>query len=203
MVLTEERDEALRGIDPYWNPPWALSWQRRYAALAYLLDGEAGAPDVPAGVRVNGIDVGTWLHGRPSPAGWAQLATGQRALLEQLGVQAPARHGRGGGGAAGRRPAVPGLDELDAFGRGLAAPRQYLAREGHLAVPRKHEELLHPAGDGAPVAVRLGVFLSNSKTRRAKLSEERRTALAELGLDWAGGGLGRDDVTARLYNPEP
>ncbi|MDT0382423.1 helicase associated domain-containing protein [Streptomyces sp. DSM 42041] len=66
----------------------------------------------------------------------------------------------------------------------LAAARQYLHREGHLTVPRKHEELLHPAGGGDVVAVRLGVWLTNQKTRRAKLSEERRAALAGLGLRW-------------------
>ncbi|EST26034.1 hypothetical protein N566_24275, partial [Streptomycetaceae bacterium MP113-05] len=84
------------------------------------------------------------------------------------------------------------LEGLDAFGRGLAAARQYLTREGHLTVPRAHEELLHPGDEdgtpvegGAPVTIRLGVFLSNTKSRRAKLSAERRTALAGLGLHWA------------------
>lgn len=33
--------------------------------------------------------------------------------------------------------------------------------------------------------VKLGVFLSNSKTRRAKLSADKLQALAALGLEWA------------------
>ncbi|OUC73480.1 helicase [Streptomyces swartbergensis] len=33
--------------------------------------------------------------------------------------------------------------------------------------------------------IRLGVFLSNSKSRRAKLSADKLQALADLGLDWA------------------
>ncbi|MFJ7063747.1 hypothetical protein ACIQVA_39970 [Streptomyces microflavus] len=33
--------------------------------------------------------------------------------------------------------------------------------------------------------VKLGVFLSNSKTRRAKLTADKLQALAALGLDWA------------------
>lgn len=194
MAVTEKRNSALREIDERWNPEWPVSWQRRYAALAYLLEGEDGAPDVRPGVRVHGIDVGTWLQQQTSPAGWAQLTAGQRQLLEQLGIQAPATTAEAGPGAAGREaPAtVPGLEGMNAFERGLTAARQYLAREGHLAVPRKHEEVLHPATqDGAesggqtPVAVRLGVWTSNQKARRARLAPARRQALAELGFEWA------------------
>ncbi|WP_237321340.1 DEAD/DEAH box helicase [Streptomyces sp. JJ36] len=185
MAVTEKRDSALREIDPYWNPAWPVSWQRRYAALAYLLQEEEGVPEVPPGVRVHGTDVGTWLHRQTTPVGWAQLAAGQRQLLEQLGIQVPEETGTGT--QRGKQPApVPGLEGLDAFERGLAACKQYLAREGHLTVPRGHEEMLHPAGtDGTPVTVRPGVFLSNQKARRARLTPARRQALAELGLDWA------------------
>ncbi|MCX4538412.1 helicase (plasmid) [Streptomyces sp. NBC_00841] len=33
--------------------------------------------------------------------------------------------------------------------------------------------------------MKLGVFISNTKTRRDKLTHEQRTALAELGVRWA------------------
>ncbi|MFI8370934.1 hypothetical protein [Streptomyces sp. NPDC085466] len=33
--------------------------------------------------------------------------------------------------------------------------------------------------------VKLGVFLSNSKSRRAKLTTDKLAALARLGLEWA------------------
>ncbi|MEU8509324.1 helicase [Streptomyces brevispora] len=33
--------------------------------------------------------------------------------------------------------------------------------------------------------MKLGVFLSNSKSRRNKLTADKLTALAGLGLDWA------------------
>lgn len=48
-----------------------------------------------------------------------------------------------------------------------------------MTVPRAHVERLE---DGTEV--RLGVFLSNSKSRRGKLTTERLQALAALGLDW-------------------
>ncbi|AXK36579.1 hypothetical protein DVA86_32395 [Streptomyces armeniacus] len=192
MVLTEAREAALCAVDPYWNPPWPVSWQRRYAALAYLLAGETGvaADEVQPGLRVHGVDVGAWL--RQQLAQWAELADGQRQLLQELGVQppAPAAEPDTARGAAG--PVVPGLAGMSSFERGVAAVRQYLNREGHLTIPRRHEELLHPAqADGtplenaAPVTTKPGVFLSNTKSRRTKLTPAQRAALADLGLDWA------------------
>ncbi|MGW7825119.1 hypothetical protein ACWGLF_45705 [Streptomyces puniciscabiei] len=47
-------------------------------------------------------------------------------------------------------------------------------------VSRSHVETLP---DGSEV--KLGVFLSNTKTRRAKLSTNQLQRLAGLGLDWA------------------
>jgi hypothetical protein len=35
------------------------------------------------------------------------------------------------------------------------------------------------------VTVRLGVWVSNTKSRRDKLTQPQRTALTELGVDWA------------------
>ncbi|MFZ4132703.1 helicase associated domain-containing protein [Streptomyces cellulosae] len=68
-----------------------------------------------------------------------------------------------------------------------ALAAQYKAREGTVKVPRSHVERLE---DGTEV--KLGVFLSNSKTRRAKLTADKLAALAGLGLDWAATeGTGR------------
>ncbi|MCZ7430163.1 DEAD/DEAH box helicase [Streptomyces sp. WMMC1477] len=114
MAVTDERDRALREIDEHWKPEWTVSWQRRYAALAYLLHGEDGTPNVPPGVRVNGIDVGTWLQRQTSPAGWAHLVAGQRELLERLGIPAAPTPtaGAADGAAHGEAPApVPGLEK--------------------------------------------------------------------------------------------
>ncbi|MEU8837110.1 hypothetical protein [Streptomyces sp900116325] len=47
-------------------------------------------------------------------------------------------------------------------------------------VGRRHVEEL-PDG----TSVRLGVFLSNQKNRRDKLTEHQLATLAELGYDWA------------------
>jgi hypothetical protein len=39
--------------------------------------------------------------------------------------------------------------------------------------------------NGQEHAVKLGVFLSNTKSRRAKLTVDKLRRLADLGLDWA------------------
>lgn len=69
-----------------------------------------------------------------------------------------------------------------AFERGVAALAQYKTREGHLKVPRAHTE--HVVVDDQEHAVKLGVFLSNSKSRRGKLTADALQQLTDLGLEW-------------------
>ncbi|WP_399133782.1 helicase associated domain-containing protein [Streptomyces sp. Li-HN-5-11] len=168
-----EREAALAAIDPDWKPAWPVTWQRHYAAVRELLaEEDTTLTELLPGVTVHGMDVGKWLARQREHAVWQALLPQQRERLEQLGITAlPAPKGtpakaRGGAGSA--------------FERGVEALRQYRLREGHLTVPRTHVETL-PDG----TQVKLGVFLSNTKTRRAKLTEERRKILAGLGFDWA------------------
>jgi hypothetical protein len=73
-----------------------------------------------------------------------------------------------------------------AFQRGVAALAQYIAREGaDVPVSRGHLEPIVVEGQEQPVEHRLGVWISNTKSRRDKLTEPQRAALAELGIDWA------------------
>ncbi|MEU6214712.1 helicase associated domain-containing protein, partial [Streptomyces sp. NPDC047023] len=71
----------------------------------------------------------------------------------------------------------------DAFQKGLQALAQYVARTGSVTVPRGHVEALNI--DGTEHAVKLGMWLTNTKTRRAKLNQTQLDLLAGLGLDWA------------------
>ncbi|MFE4337028.1 hypothetical protein ACFRQM_49265 [Streptomyces sp. NPDC056831] len=52
-----------------------------------------------------------------------------------------------------------------------------------MTVPRGHVETV--VIDGEEHDVKLGVFLSNTKARRGKLTENKFRAPAALGLDWA------------------
>ncbi|CAM5651681.1 hypothetical protein GCM10010266_68480 [Streptomyces griseomycini] len=86
--------------------------------------------------------------------------------------------------AAGR--ATKGLSKAQqAFQRGLAALAQWGEREGHRPVPRGHGEEITVDGAAEPVAVKLGVWVSNTKFRRDKLTSEQLVALRELGMEWA------------------
>lgn len=167
-----EWEAALREIDQDWNPSWPAEWQRHYAVVREMLAEETILAYVEPGVTVHGMDIGKWLAKQRKHEVWAALSDGQRERLEAIGVLPHAPEP----GA----PAEPSTTPVGAFERGAAALAQYKARTGSLIVPRGHVERLD---DGTEV--RLGVWLSNTKTRRAKLTEDKRQVLAELGLDWA------------------
>ncbi|MGW4985709.1 Helicase associated domain protein [Streptomyces mirabilis] len=167
-----EWEQALREVDADWNPAWPADWQRHYAALRELVRDEVGQADVLPGFTVHGMDIGKWLARQRTPEVWQALTDGQRERLEQLGIVPPAPEPE--------EPAKPSTAPLGAFERGVVALMQYKTREGHLTVPRGHVEAL-PDG----TQVKLGVFLSNTKSRRAKLTTDKLQQLANIGLAWA------------------
>ncbi|MEU2565043.1 helicase associated domain-containing protein, partial [Streptomyces longispororuber] len=72
-----------------------------------------------------------------------------------------------------------------AFQRGVQALTQWVEREGaHRPVPRGHAEEITVDGETEPVVVKLGVWVSNTKSRRDKLTQEQLEALRKLGVDW-------------------
>ncbi|MBK3586639.1 helicase associated domain-containing protein [Streptomyces sp. MBT57] len=171
----DERRRALEAIDPDWNPAWPAEWQRHYAALREVLADEEDRSEVLPGFTVHGMDVGKWLAKQRQHAVWEGLMEEQRELLESVGV-VPLPPERA-------EPAKAPKAAVSAFEKGVAALEQYKAREGSLSVPRGHEERIVVGGQEH--VVRLGVFLSNSKSRRAKLTADKLAALAGLGLEWA------------------
>jgi hypothetical protein len=182
--LRAERAKQLTAIDPDWNCPWPLDWQRHYRVLADLVDADGSLPEIQPGVLMDGDDIGRWLQRQSQPATWAQLSTEQQERLSQLGVQplqapspAPAAKRATGKG--------PGKAQ-QAFQRGLAALAQWVEREGaHRPVPRGHAEEIAVDGEPEPVVIKLGVWTSNVRSRRDKLTPEQLDALRELGIDWA------------------
>ncbi len=159
-------------MDEDWNPDWSAEWQRHYAALRELVADEEGQAEVLPGFTVHGMDIGKWLARQRTPKVWEALHDGQRERLEQLGITPLA--------SEPEEPPKPSTAPVSAFERGVAALTQYKAREGSVKVPRGHVEALP---DGSEV--KLGVFLSNTKSRRAKLTVDKLAALAGLGLEWA------------------
>lgn len=177
-VRADERRKALEAIDPEWNPTgWPVDWQRHYAATRVLLAEEQGGIELLPGVTVNGCDVGTWTTRQTDPTVWDTLSAEQRERLEALGLTRRTDTTPAATTAAGKS------GKGSAFERGITALTQYAAREGHLKVPRQHTETI--LIDGQKHHIKAGVFLSNHKNRRNKLSTEQRAQLAALDINWA------------------
>ncbi|MEV4975403.1 DEAD/DEAH box helicase [Streptomyces scopuliridis] len=176
------RAEQLAAIDPDWDCPWPLDWQRHYKVLADLVDADGSLPDIQPGVLFDGDDIGRWLTRQREPHTWAQLSAEQQGRLTRLGVQpteAPAP-------APAATRVTKGLGKAQqAFQRGLAALAQWVEREGQRPVPRGHAEKISVDGETEPVAVKLGVWISNTRARRDKLTPEQLDALRRLGVQWA------------------
>lgn len=182
-----KRAEALAAIDPDWNPAWPLDWQRQYAGLAQIREARVPVEAIEPGTTIDGDDIGRWLAKQRTPEGWAKLSGRQQEMLTDVEVwpvpapaSAPREAVKAPRGAVGAFTGAAG-----AFGRGIAALAQYKARTGSVTVPRGHVEVLAGADGGPDVPVKLGVWLSNTKSRRAKLTADQLAQLAGLGLDWS------------------
>jgi hypothetical protein len=177
------RAQQLTAIDPDWNCLWPLDWQRHYRVLADLVDADGVLPAIKSGVLFEGDDIGRWLERQKNPGAWAQLLPEQQERLSKLGVQpveapSPAP-------AAARTTKGPSKAQA-AFQQGVAALTQWMEREGaDRPVPRGHSEEIAIDGETEPVVVKLGVWISNTKSRRDKLTVDQLAALAELGMEWA------------------
>ncbi|MFI6063632.1 helicase associated domain-containing protein, partial [Streptomyces sp. NPDC051286] len=179
------RAAQLTEIDPDWNRPWPLDWQRHHRVLADLAADEPGGhlPDIAPGVLMDGDDIGRWLKRQTQQGNWAQLSTEQQKRLSALGIK-PAERPSPAPAAKGAAKG-PSKTQL-AFQRGLAALAQWVEREGaHRPVPRGHGEPIAVDGEAEPVVVKLGVWVTNTKARRDKLTQEQLDALRKLGMQWA------------------
>ncbi|WTX00049.1 Helicase associated domain protein [Streptomycetaceae bacterium NBC_01309] len=130
-----ERRAELDAIDPWWNPPWPIDWQRNYNRLrGHLTSGPqtgGGEPAESAGLpprqpvhaarpsrartarfdvaafelTVSGEDLGAWL--RRQIERWPDLHKSQRRLLTDLGITRPrARKRRASGTPAAEQPST-------------------------------------------------------------------------------------------------
>ncbi|MCT6782336.1 Helicase associated domain protein [Streptomyces sp. CS7] len=183
-----ERAEQLAAIDADWNCPWSLNWQRHYRVLADLVDADGVLPYIAPGVVMDGDDIGAWRWKQQNAGVQAQLMPEQRERLAKLGIPiaelpspapAAARTAKGPGKGPSRAQA--------AFQRGLTALAQWVEREGaDRPVPRGAVVEVTVDGEAEPVPVKLGVWVSNTKSRKDRLDADQLAALAKLGMDWAG-----------------
>ncbi|MFF0052709.1 helicase associated domain-containing protein [Streptomyces sp. NPDC005498] len=143
---------------------------------------EGVLPDIQPGVLMDGDDLGRWLERQANA--WAELSEEQQQRLTALGVKPAERP------AAVPTPAAKGVGQASgkasaAFQRGVQALAQWVEREGRRPVPRRASEEITVDGEAEPVVVKLGVWVSNTRARRDKLSAEQLDALRDLGIEWA------------------
>ena len=167
-TLHPQHRKQLEDIDPWWNPPWPLTWQRTYAAAKkHVADG--GSTELPNRHRtVDGIPLGQWFSRQRNH--FAQLHPLQARLLLDLHL-------------------VPSVDSLvpDAFRsergrqfrRALIACAAYLAREGHLRVPRQHTE------EDWAGSFPLGPWIHDARRAPQRFTSIERAALVVLQMQWS------------------
>jgi len=173
-ALAPDRKAALDAIDPAWCPTgWTLEWQRAFTlARRHVQDGGVLLGAAPGSITAQGEDLAGWA--RIQQIGWAKLGPAQQWMCEHvLGLQPLAPEERPKG-------KVPHTEKER---RNLAAATQYRTREGHLNPPRNHREAI-VLDDGTTELVGLGLFVENSRRRRADIPAERAQRLTELGMRW-------------------
>ena len=182
-ALTADCKAALDAIDPAWCPSgWSLEWQRSFTlARRHVQGGGVLLGAAPGSIAAQGEDLAGWA--RIQQLAWEKLGPAQQWLCEHvLGLEPLAPE---------ERP-MGKVSHAEKERRNLLAAAQFRAREGHLDVPRKHQEqlLLDDAGaadpdtEAAGVTVALGLFIANSRARRASIPAERAARPTELGMRW-------------------
>ncbi|MFD8484099.1 Helicase associated domain protein [Kitasatospora sp. NPDC059673] len=185
-ALSPDRRQALEAIDPWWCPAWPITWQRSYAAArAWWLacEGRVDWPGLPVETAFEGETIGRWV--RAQRGSWAQLAEEQQDLLLALGIEED-QELAAEAAAKAEKATRPVKGRADRFAQHLEALHAFARREGHVRVPRQHKEPVEAAeGSEEPVLLGLGAWLSNQRSRRAKLTAQQLVALGRAGVEWA------------------
>lgn len=184
-ALSDERREQLEEIDASWCPSWAVTWQRSFHLVRMHLDAGGALPTEAGEVLRQGEDLGRWVTS--VRYGWDQLTTVQQWMCE---------HVLGLGPVAEEDKPKPRTSQAEKWAIHYAAARQFFEREGHLTVPRKHVETVPLGGDSEgegqgqgqeqrKVALKLGAWVSNQRSRAATLAPQRMEQLSAIGMRWA------------------
>ncbi|MFJ2565706.1 Helicase associated domain protein [Streptomyces sp. NPDC087568] len=163
-AMVPDRAQALAALDPWWNVPWSVQWQRSYYR-ARDHAAVAGPPDAAAGFPDTQILNGEWLYLQCTH--YSTLHPEQRRLLADIGITAEAA-----------RAALPRRVPIQAsFERGLTHARSYAAEHGCLTAADKDTMY-----QGYP----LGSWLARQRHRARRSPEptERSRALDAIDPWW-------------------
>ncbi|MFD8032758.1 transposase [Streptomyces sp. NPDC059717] len=160
--MTAEQTAQLAQLDPWWNPPWPVGWQRLWHQARQHVEGHG---PLHGGDNLDGLTRGLQKWLRRQIQLYETLHPGQRDLLAELGLTASEVERFWAWPARRRHP-----------GEALAAARTYAARYGHLAVT------------GATIVdhIALDAWLSNARRRQRTAGRPTRlgTRLSALDTWW-------------------
>ncbi|MFD7978745.1 Helicase associated domain protein [Streptomyces sp. NPDC059071] len=167
-TLTPTQGQALTDIDPWWNPPFTVTWRRFYAYAKAHVD-RHGNGHVPNAYKTpDGVPLGQWISRQRNHFHTLHPTQAQLLLAIHLGPYAESLYDG---------PRGTGRDRE--FREYLQAAVSYLTREGHLRVPARHIEILwndHP--------VLLGAWIHKIRKAPENLTEEQRKALERVHMVW-------------------
>ena len=168
--LAAAHAQALTALDPWWNPPWSLMWQRNYRQAQAHFHAGGTLWDLPPRRRITAHSHTSMQWMQTQRVQIDKLARAQVDLLIQIGVTPVARVVYPGGHET---------EESAAFLRGLQAAESFLAREGHLQVPPNHLE----AERNRP-NYPLGAWISQHRDAPERLTADQRSALEAMRMIW-------------------
>lgn len=160
-------DTTLSDIDPYWNPPWPIAWQRLYYTARAYTQASITVDDLPPDFLTDDDEpLGEWVRAQSTT--FHDLHPEQARLVTDLGITPlPAEKPNLTGRAARQQRQ---------FEKGLAAVEAFRAREGHIHI-RQRDTVVH-AGE----EIKVGQWLTNLRKRWDTLSAEHLQAVTAAGL---------------------
>ncbi|MEU1003764.1 DEAD/DEAH box helicase [Streptomyces tibetensis] len=159
-TLAKSHAAQLHALDPWWNPGWPLTWRRAYAHAKAHIDAGGSRDLAGSFTTADGFKLGQWLSRQRHH--FDTLHVEQAKLLIDIGITPH---------VDSLHPEAFRTERGKAFRRGLVAASGYLAREGHLNVPRQHTETdwIGP--------FRLGSWIDHIRRTPNELTNEERAAL--------------------------
>ncbi|MFD3897126.1 Helicase associated domain protein [Streptomyces cellulosae] len=127
----------LAAIDPWWNPPWDLHWQRNYYRARDCMRAGRGA-DTVGGLPVGKDALGIWVKRQCTL--YDSLHPDQQHLLAAIGITLEAARARVGPRDSHRLTTTP------RFVTDVAHARSYTAQHGHLAAHAGEQHEGFPIG---------------------------------------------------------
>lgn len=136
--MPADRAQALAAIDPWWNPPWHLKWQRRYYHVRDHV--QAGHPLYPENGFHDLDGTADWLWHQCTT--YDELHPEQRQLLTRIGITAEtARTAREHARTAPKTPAATAASEAkDKTSQADPATHTGPRRARRAAEPKRHRE---------------------------------------------------------------